>query len=67
METLTQAAKKPGSVPAADLLSAVCNLEKKKAPLPDDWYQLLSRPDKRWRLIYTAGAAQRCFHCYDAK
>lgn len=67
VETLMQAAQKPGSVPAAELLSAVCNLDKKKAPLPENWYQLLSRPDKRWRLIYTAGAAQRCLQLYDAK
>jgi hypothetical protein len=36
-------------------VKAVVDVEKSKVRLPENWPQLISAPDKRWRLIFTAG------------
>ncbi len=35
---LKEAAMKPGSVSPAQLVKALAEIEKAKAPLPDNWY-----------------------------
>ncbi|GAX73741.1 hypothetical protein CEUSTIGMA_g1194.t1 [Chlamydomonas eustigma] len=58
IDKLKAAARKPGCVPASEVVKAVVDVEKSKVKLPDNWPQLISAPDKRWRLIFTADSRQ---------
>lgn len=54
--TLKSAAKFPGSVPPAQVLDAMLQLEKQKLGT-EGWHDLLAAPGRKWRLVCTAGTA----------
>lgn len=41
-------------VKGSQMLGAMLALEKSKPQLPDNWWDIISAPNKRWRLVYTA-------------
>lgn len=61
-ELLKKGSRDIGSVPLEDFLRAVVGIEKAKTPLPDDWFKTIAAPEKRWRLIYTAGDEGQAFN-----
>lgn len=52
---LKGAAAAPGSVPAPQMLAAILQLEKLKAPA-DSWDGILKAPGKRWRLVFISSS-----------